>query len=174
VAISDLLDKLGGGRDDDLDVPDDASELLDDEDGDELPDDPKPARKTSRAKIPGSQVKATPTERRQVKDALSLLIKGPAAAVSFKDPVCGGAAMQQADQVIKALVPIVCRNPTWLAWFTAANAPWLDILGLITALWPVASTVWGHHFARGRHEHGDDQAPGGGPVDLSAYAAPSF
>jgi len=178
MAIADFLDRLGGpaGAPDDSELPeapDDLTELLGD-DEEPLAEDPKPARKRGPMRVPGSSVKASAAEKRQVKDALSLLIKAPAAMVSMRDPVCGGAASQQADDIIKALVPIVCRNATWLGWFTASNAPFLDILALITALWPVGATVYGHHWKKGPgHDH--EGAGGGvGSVDLSAYSAPTF
>lgn len=176
MATFDLLDRLGlsseptpeDAEDDLPDIPDDVSEL---DDADELPEDPKPSRKKKAPfSLPSSAPgRATPTERRQVKDALSLLIKAPAGVISMRDPYCGGALGDQADAIVKAMVPIVCRNPAMLRWFTSANAPWLDILALITAFAPVVTTIYGHHV---KHTIGGEEAAHGGP-DLSAYIAPS-
>lgn len=178
MAVSDLVESLGFTRsqkdeDDLLDVPDDARELLDEDDEleEDLPKDPKPARKKSRLRVPEGTVRATPAEKRQVKDALTLLIKMPASVIAIRDPVCGGAARDAADDTIKAMVPLVCRNPTMLRWFTSANAPWLDYLALGSALAPVVTTVWGHHVT---HTLGHDDDQGDDRVDLSAYAAPQF
>jgi hypothetical protein len=170
----DLLDRLGlrsGDADDgdDLDVPDDASELLEDDAEEELPKDPKPSRRKARLSLPEGPTKATPAEKRQVKDALSLIIKAPAGLWSMRDPHCGGALHDQADAIIKASLPIICRNPAMLRWFTAANAPWLDIAALVAALAPVVGTIYGHHVT---HTVGAEE--GAPDVDLSAYAAPRY
>lgn len=175
-SATELAERLGLSRpgpdpgDDDLvDVPDDASELLGDgRDDDALPEDPKPARKKGRLRMPEGTVKATAAEKRQVKDALGLLIKVPAGIWEMKDPHCGGALKDQADDIIKSALPMICRHPGALRFFTSANAPWLDILGLMMAFAPVASTVYGHHV---KHTIGEE---GGPDVDLSAYAAPTF
>lgn len=96
----------------------------------------------------------------------------PAWGARVKDPHCGGALLAQRDDIVKALVPIVCRNPAMLAFFTAANAPWMDYLALAQALAPVAQTFWSHHVT---HTLGHDDETGEGvSVDLSAYAAPVY
>lgn len=170
MAPLDLLERIGltepsGDIDDDdlPEIPDDAADLDDD-----LPEDPRPSRKRPRFSMPtGGDGKATPAEKRQVKDALSLIIKGPAGLWSMRDPHCGGALAQQADAIIKSLVPIICRNPAMLRWFTGTNAPWLDILGLLTAFGPFVGAVWAHHVT---HTVGGEvtvDAP-----DFSAYGAP--
>lgn len=175
MAVGDLIESLGFTRREDPDeeipeVPDDARELLDEEEPDDvLPADPKPGRRKSRVRLPAGTVKATAAEKRQVKDALALVVKVPAGIVAMRDPICGGALKDQADDIIKAAVPIICRNPTMLAWFTAANAPWLDIVGLMMAFGPVVSTVYSHHVS---HTLGGEES--GPDVDLSAYAAPRF
>jgi hypothetical protein len=78
--------------------------------------------------------------------------------------------MEQRDDIVKALTPIVCRNPAMLAFFTAANAPWMDYLALFQALMPVGQMFWSHHVTHtvGAQESGEV------PVDLSAYSAPRF
>jgi hypothetical protein len=178
MAVSDLIQGLGFTAreepEDDLpDIPDDARDLVDPDDTgeEELVKDPKPARKkTRRISIPEGTVKATPAERRQIKDALGLLIKVPAGIWSMKDPHCGGALAEQADDIIKAVLPMACRHPAAIRFFTSTNAPWLDLLGLIMALAPVGSAVYGHHIA---HTVGQPEGGNDGP-DLSAYAAPQF
>jgi hypothetical protein len=166
MAISDLLErvKLVDQAGDD-EIPDDAAELDAD---DELEEDPRPVRKRASLSVPASQGSVSAKEKKQVKDALSLLIKGPAAMVSLRDPHCGGAVADQADDIIKALVPIICRNTAMLGWFTSVNAPWLDFFALFMAFKPVVTTVFQHHV---KHSIGDEARE---PDDLSAYAAPTF
>lgn len=172
---SDLMERLGFGRPDQEladQVPDDARDLVDDDDDQEddlLPPDPKPARKRTRVAFPESQVKATAAEKRQVKDALGLLIGVPAGIWAMRDPHCGGALKEQSDAIIKSALPMIIRHPGALRFFTSANAPWLDLFGLLTALAPVAAAVYGHHISH--TIGGEDQAP---HDDLSAYTAPQF
>lgn len=140
---------------------------------DELPADPAPSRRSRKgrrtAARSATRVKATRGEENQVRDALTMLYTLPAWGLQMRDPHCGGALMAQRDDIIKALTPIVCRNPAMLAWFTAANAPWMDVLALLQALLPVGQAVWGHHVTH--TAGGDEQAGGGGLVDLSRYTA---
>lgn len=164
-----------------MDVPDDASQLTgapadgqEPDDPDRLAPDPQPSRRSRkgrRTQRPASG-KVSKAETDQVRDALTVLYTPAAWGVRLKDPHCGGALLEQRDDIIKAMVPIVCRNPAMLAFFTAANAPWMDYLALASALGPLAKTVWSHHVT---HTIGhDDDTQGEVPVDLSAYSAPRF
>jgi hypothetical protein len=172
---ADLMERLGFSRPADQDdladqVPDDARELADDvDDDDQLPPDPKPARKRTKVAFPETQTKVSAAEKRQVKDALGLIIGVPAGLWAMRDPYCGGALKEQTDAIIKAALPMICRHPGALRFFTSANAPWLDLFGLMTALAPVAAAVYGHHVTHtvGQEEEASD-------ADLSAYTAPSW
>lgn len=186
MALADLL-KSGSvdGDDSSAHVPDDASELTGGAPdpgapADELPPDPAPSRRSKqgrrrmRATTTASK-KATASEKQQVRDALTMLYTFPALGVRMRDPHCGGALLEQQDPVIDALVPIVCRNPAMLTFFTASNTPWLEYLALIKALLPIGQMVWGHHVTHTVGGETDGVGPAGGvPVDLSAYAAPAF
>jgi hypothetical protein len=175
--VGTLTDLLGGAKEDlpeVSEVPDDASSI-DAGAGDELPADPAPSRSSRRGRSRGSRAsrtaqKATHAEQNQVRDALAMLLTVPAWALQMKDPHCGGAVMDNRDEIIKSMVPIVCRNPAMLAFFTAANAPWMDYLALATALRPVISTIWGHHVSHIIGQASPEQ-DGGGLVDLSRYTA---
>lgn len=178
MALQDLL--RSGQVDGETRVPDDPSELTaagaEGGAGDELPPDPAPSRrgKTRRSKVRQTTAakRATKAEQDQVRDALTMLYTLPAWGLSMRDAHCGGALMDQRDAIVGALAPIVCRNPAMLAFFTAANAPWMDYLALFQALMPVAQTIWGHHVTH--TVGGTDAGPGGVPVDLSAYSAPAY
>lgn len=169
MTISDFLERarlVVSPEDEPIDVPDDVSGLLDE---DLLPPDPKPGksrgRKTPKAGVPG---KATAAQKRQVADALVLIQTMIGGTLQMRDPVCGHAVLDHAENVADKAVPIICRNPAWLRWFTGSTG-FLDILGLAVALKPVAATVWGHHMT---HTLGDKAEEQG--VDYSAYAAPSL
>lgn len=172
MAVSDLMDRLSAKisgepqDDDDFEVPDDLSGLDTGEADDLLPPDPKPSRKKRTLAPSTGSGKATTAQKRQVNDALLMLLTPTTGLLAMKDPHCGGAAFAQREEIVKAMVPIICRNPAMLRWFTASNAPWLDYLALLTALQPVGAAVWQHHVKK-TVGHGD----GGGGLDLSAYTA---
>lgn len=135
--------------------------------------DPAPAHKSRKTRAkPGPKPKATATQKKDVTDALTMMIEMPAAVLSFKDPVCAGAVLSQSDEVIKKLVPIVCRNPRLLEWFTT-GAGYMDWFGLATALFPIVKTVWQHHVAK-PHDHQEGGQYAGNPPDFSHYTAPDL
>jgi hypothetical protein len=176
-----LSDLLGTGKtaedDPQQDGPDAPTPDTSGDDAPELPADPPPSRRSRKgrrtaARATNVRTTATKADRDQVRDALTMLYTLPAWGLTMKDPHCGGVLMQQRDDIIKSLVPIVCRNPGMLAFFTAANAPWMDYLALMQALLPVGQAVWGHHVTRTVGPAApDEQAAGGGLVDLTAYTA---
>lgn len=177
-----LADLLRSTPDEDSDVPDDLSGLTgadgpEPAEGDQLAPDPQPSRRARKGRrssraAAAPAAAATKADRDQVRDALTMLYTLPAWGLQLRDQHCGGALMEQRDAIIKSLVPIVCRNPAMLAFFTSANAPWMDYLALGQALAPVAKTIWSHHVT---HTVGDaDGMPGEVPVDLTAYSAPRF
>jgi hypothetical protein len=172
MGISDLLDRARLVMMPDEEslppVPDDASSLLEDEDV--LPPDPKPGKprraKSTRA---GAWGKATAAQKRQVADALFLIQSIIGGGLQLRDPVCGGAILENAQNVADKAVPIICRNPAWLRWFTESTG-FLDVIALLVALQPVGATIWRHHVTHTvSHEEGGESA-----VDYSAYAVPSL
>lgn len=174
--LSDLLRSGAPDGEEPLDVPDDPSEITDAQGDPEDVPDPQPARRSRRGRRNASMRaanKPSRAEQTQVRDALTMLYTLPAWGVRVRDPHCGGALMDQRDDIVNALVPIVCRNPAMLAWFTGANAPWMDLLALAQALLPVGQTIWSHHVTKTvGHDH--EQGGGVNGVDLSGYSAPAF
>lgn len=172
-----LQDLLGVSQGEDVQVPDDASTLtgavegLEPEDG--LAPDPQPSRRTrrNRRQAPAPRARVGKAESDQVRDALTMLYTLPAWGLKLKDPHCGGSLLEQRDDIVKTLVPIVCRNPAMLAFFTAANAPWMDYLAFAQALFPVGQTIWAHHVT---HTVGHSEDTGEVPLDLTRYNAPRF
>lgn len=169
MAVSDIISKLSFSDEGDsttelrFSVPDDASAI--DGEGDSLTPDPKPSRRRAPKSVASTAAKANAAQKKQVRDALLLLLTPATGFLAMRDPHCGGAAFAQREEIVAAMVPIVCRNPNMLRWFTAADAPWLDYLALLTALQPVGAAFWQHHVKK---TIGHD---GGEAVDYSAYTA---
>lgn len=131
--------------------------------------DPKPAKRNAKAKPTGGSVhKATAAEKRQIEDALNLIQLTIGGGLSFRDPHCGGAILDHHENVSRKAVPIIARNPTWVAWF-CGSAGWLDVFALIMAFKPVAGAFWGHHVSKSIGGEGD-----GDGGDLSQFAAPDL
>lgn len=171
--IAELLGRGKGETDSDLpedaampddpfaDDADDQSEPLD---GDLLEPDPKPKRNKKIAKSAGRP--ATIKQKKTIEDAVSLLLTTLGGGIAFRDQHCGGAITDHADNIAAKLVPIIARNPAWVEWFCGSTG-FLDVMGLLIALRPVASTMWGHHVT---HTVGE----GAIAVDYSKYAAPDL
>lgn len=168
MAIADLLERLSGGNavEEDPDIPDDVSEL---DDQDLLDPDPSPVRKSRPKLRAAAPPRVTAGQRRTVKDAWTTLFTVPAGVVSLRDPICGGAALDQVDALAEALTKVTARNPAMLAWFLGDAAPWLDWMAVVMAARPIVTTIWGHHVS-----HTIGQEDENAQVDYSAYNAPQF
>jgi len=168
--IRGLGERLAGASSAPADSP--ADHLEPESDADLLPPDPKPGRKARGApRSRPSVAKATVAQKRAVADALTMMITMPAGIVSLRDPVCGNAVLDQADAVVDRLVPIVCRNPALLSWFTE-GAAYMDWIALMGALAPIAKTIWSHHVTRSLGHEQEDH--GEHSDDFSGYPAPVF
>ena len=160
----------------DVTAPDDISGL-----DDILAPDPRPKRAgDTRGAALGKKIKdvgastpmrVTVKQKTAITDALTMIQLMVGGGIQFRDPHCGDAIVQNAETVADKALPIICRNPAWVAWFTGGTG-WLDVLGLLIALKPVLGTFWGHHVT---HTIGQDgEGDGGDSSDFSAFQAPSL
>jgi hypothetical protein len=192
MGVSDLLDRVktfgqGDDVDDDLvgldflDLGDEAAEMSDESDSssfDLVPDalDPDPAPPKQRGgdaktqKPAPARGRVTAAQRREVKDAIAMMLLMGGGAISFRDQVCGGAVLDHADNIADKLVPIIVRNPKMLQWFVGGSG-YMDYFALAMALLPVGKTVIGHHVTKSIGHDTDGSAE---PVDYSRFQAPSF
>lgn len=142
--------------------------------GDLLPKDPKPARASEDPKVAKEAIsrampqKATRAQQKEIRDALVMMITLPAATLAFKDPICGSAILDHADNVADKLVPIVCRNPALMRWFTSGSG-YMDYFALAMAVSPIVKTVYGHHVSHSIGHENLNRAS-----DFTDYRAPEF
>jgi hypothetical protein len=90
--------------------------------------------------------KLTREIRGDIEGKLTLLLSGPVSILAAVDPVCGGAAVENLDLVVRKAVPLICQSPAAVAWFTKGTTflLWLD---LVWALQPIAVAAYSHHVA---------------------------
>jgi hypothetical protein len=175
LAISDLLEKLSGASDSDAPdlEPDDTGdpapgEVL--EPDDLLDPDPAPVKRTRKRSAGSSAPRVTAGQKKTVTEAWEAMIMLPAGLAAIRDPVCGGAALDQAKTLAEALTKVTCRNPAMLAWFLSDGAPYMDWIAVFMAARPIATTIWAHHVSHAIGGKEDEGAP-----DFStAYPAPVF
>lgn len=102
---------------------------------------PKP-RKTSpprvNARIKGDMSAAV---------GMMMMVTGP--AIMTKDPYCGGAFLENSQKITDAIIPLLCRSHTVVAFFSdSTENGWLLWFNLAIALSPVAVAVGRHHIIR--------------------------
>lgn len=175
MAIRDLIENAkasagftshDGDDEADIVVPDDLSGF------DDIPPDPPPSRKTPPKSRPQSSGRGpTAAVKRQVRDTLMIGWELQGTMLLFRDPLCGNAILEHAEAVTDRMVPIICRYPSMLGWFTGDTAAWLDWLMLIKALSEPAKTVWAHHVT---HSIGYEEVPAEAGDDYTVYAAPVY
>lgn len=188
MAVSDLLDRVtpfGRGEravedlDDGIFDLDDAFGEVENaaplDDGATLDDllDPDPAPPKKRegsakaAKAAPVRGKATVKQKAEIKDAISMMLLMGGGTIAFRDQHCGGAVLEHAENIADKLTPIICRNPTMLAWFTGSSG-YMDYFALAMALLPVGKTIVGHHVTKSI-----DDAEGAN-ADYSQFQAPAL
>lgn len=136
--------------------------------------DPEPAHmKTTTPRVP----KRTPRVNKQVKDDMSAAVAmvgmfmGP--ALMSRDPYCGGALMDNMQKITDALVPLMCRSNTVVAFFSdTSDNGWMLWFQLAIAFGPVIVAVGRHHVIKSVELQQDEKT---GeiyvvPRDLSDYS----
>lgn len=89
--------------------------------------------------------KVSVTVRSDISSKISLVLEVPGRVWQARDPVCGGAFIEQRPAISDALTEIVCGSPDLVAWFTGSGGQFMLWFNLVMACWPVAMTVTAHH-----------------------------
>lgn len=138
---------------------------------DELEPDPGPAdlgRERPGVRTQAGTVKAA--VRRDIVAKLRFALGMPGEIWKIRDPVCGGAFVEQTPAMAEAWADFVIDSPDLLDWFTGPGGGFMKAIKIGTATWPVAEAVVRHHVIGHGHGEREHQAAGPGP-DLSRYAA---
>lgn len=109
----------------------------------DTPNDPEPAGQED-SKRP--TIRVTKRIRDDIQGKVAMMIMMTAMLVQTKDPVCGEALEEHGPKLAEKFVPIICKSPELVRWFTKGGnyTAWLD---LCMALWPVLTVVFSHHVS---------------------------
>lgn len=103
-------------------------------------------KKTGKGEKKAPPVKVTRAVIGDMEGKLALLLTPPVLAWQMADPLCGGAAADNLDNIVRKSVPLMAQSPDVVNWFTKGTTfmLWMD---LVLAVQPVALTLWKHHVA---------------------------
>lgn len=171
--IAELLGRSKSHGDSDLPEDFEVPDYPPPEDSDVSPDtfdlleaDPVPHRDRKALRASAGSKKVTAGQKRQIQDAVQLMLLTLGGGIAFRDAHCGGAITENASNIAAKAAPLISRNPAWVEWFCGSTG-FLDVMGLLIALQPVGASIWGHHVT-----HTVDT--GGGQLDLSRFEAPDL
>jgi hypothetical protein len=87
---------------------------------------------------------------------------------STKDETCATALSDNGDKIAAKFVPIICKSPEMVKWFTKGGnyTAWLD---LVMALFPVAQVVMAHHVTHSISTENQTGKPNLSVVGNTAY-----
>lgn len=141
-----------------------------------LPPDGDPEPSYMSKTPPKTPRKTPPKASKQVKDdltgAIGMVGMVVLPALSSRDPYCGQILTQQYPAIADALVPLLCKSTTVIAFFSGDHGDWMLWIQLLTACMPVVMAVGKHHLIKSVEVQEDEE----GNLfavqrDLSEYAA---
>jgi len=105
-----------------------------------IPNDPDPPE----AKDNKPTIRVTKRVRDDIEGKLAMMFAMVAMLWETKDPVCAPALADSAPAISAKLVPIICKSPEMVRWFTKGGnyTAWLD---LMTVLVPFGKVLVSHH-----------------------------
>ena len=116
----------------------------------------KPAPKTRKPRPSAPKVNAKIKADMSAAVGMMMLVTGP--AIMSKDPYCGGAFLDNSQKIADAVIPLLCRSHTVVAFFTdSTENGWLLWFNLALALSPVAIAVGKHHIIKSVEIRQDDK-----------------
>lgn len=109
----------------------------------ETPNDPEPAGQEDNRK---PTIRVTKRIRDDIEGKVAMMLMMTSMLLQTKDPICGKALEDNGPNIAQKFVPIICKSPELVRWFTKGGnyTAWLD---LCMALWPVLTVVFSHHVS---------------------------
>jgi hypothetical protein len=129
-----------------------------------------PPRKTRKTRL--SAPKVTAKVKGDMSAAVGMFVMAAGPAVMSRDPYCGSALLDNSQKITEAVIPLLCRSHTVVAFFSdSSENGWLLWFNLAIALAPVGQAVAQHHILR-TVEIREDPETGdlyAGPRDLGEF-----
>jgi len=125
-------------------------------------------------------VKITKAVQADITGKLAFWLSIPAEPWVRVDPYCGGAYVDQVDEIALKMAPLVCQSPDLVRWFSKSSTfiMWTE-LGI--AVRPVVEAIIAHHVTKRimldkngevvKDKDTGKPVPAGGRMDFSAYSA---
>ena len=125
------------------------------------PNDPDPPE----AHEQRPHIRVTKRVRDDIEGKVAMMVMMSAMLLSTKDAICGKALEDNGPNIAAKFVPIICKSPELVRWFTKGGnyTAWLD---LVMALWPVLTVAFSHHVS---HSVTDDGKANLSVVPNTAY-----
>lgn len=129
--------------------------------------DPRPGKvgKTAAKGKRGAAPRVTVATRKDIEAKFGLMLEVPGRIWQARDPLCGGAFVQQAPAIREAALELILQSPDLVAWFTGVGGGFMLWLNLMMACQPVAMMVYAHHIAH------SIELPEGEQAAARSYAA---
>lgn len=140
---------------------------------DSVPDDPDSPSLSldERGNAEAPPIRITKRVRDDIEGKLGMMYGFITLGIQMRDPICGSALEQNADSIVAKMVPIICKSPELVKWFTKGGGYmlWME---LVMCFMPVLKVVAQHHLfhtigePRANPTQGDPLQP-----DFSQYKA---
>lgn len=129
----------------------------------DTPNDPDPAD----WKEPKISVRVTKAIKEDIQGKLAMMFGFMAMGISMRDPFCGKAIGDNSDTIIPKLVPIICKSPDMVRWFTSKSSGYIVWFELMMVCWPVIQVIVAHHVT-----HTIGKPKGSGPTGQTIMSDP--
>jgi len=129
-----------------------------------IPNDPDPPE----AKENKQPIRVTKRVRDDIEGKLAMMFAMVAMLWETKDPVCAPALADSAPAISAKLVPIICKSPEMVRWFTKGGnyTAWLDLMMVLV---PFGKVVVSHHVTHSVTDAKQAAKPNLSVVDNTAY-----
>jgi hypothetical protein len=90
-------------------------------------------------------IRITKRIRDDIEGKLGMMYGFMAMGIEMRDPICGAALTSNADTICAKMVPIICKSPELVKWFTKSGGymVWFE---LVMVFMPVIQVMVQHHI----------------------------
>jgi hypothetical protein len=131
----------------------------------------KPAPKASKTKPAPPKVTAKVKADMSAAVGMFVMVAGP--GLMARDPYCGTAFLDSSQKITDAVIPLLCRSHTAVAFFSdSSENGWLLWFQLAAALAPLGQAVAQHHILKTVEIRKDPKTGElfAGPRDMSEFS----